>query len=124
LDDPSFQHRVEAFQGIGLRPYAPVHLRARQVGGDLAVTWVRRTRIDGDRWTGGEVPLGEEEEAYVLRVIVGGAIRREVSVNAPHWIYPAAMRAADGATGGAVLAVAQISAQFGAGPFQEIVIND
>jgi hypothetical protein len=45
-------------------------------------------------------------------------------VNAPHWIYPAAMRAADGATGGAVLAVAQISAQFGAGPFQEIVIND
>ncbi|MGF6860068.1 hypothetical protein ABIE69_000623 [Rhodobacteraceae bacterium MBR-64] len=124
LDDPSFQHRVEAFQGIGLRPYAPVHLRARAAGGDLAVSWVRRTRIDGDRWTGGEVPLGEEAEAYVLRVIVGGAIRREVSVTTPQWTYPAAMQAADGATGGAVLAVAQISAQFGAGAFQEIVIND
>src|SRR5690606_33608760 len=31
LDDPSFTAARLAFDGIGLKPYAPVHLRARQV---------------------------------------------------------------------------------------------
>ena len=67
-DDASYRHRVAAFEGIGLRPYAPTHLRARRQGGDLVVTWVRRTRIDGDGWGRGDVPLGEAREAYLVRV--------------------------------------------------------
>ena len=125
LDDPSVIQKVEAFRGIGLRPYAPVHLRARAAeNGDLAVSWIRRTRIDGDSWEGTDVPLGEESEAYVLRVMRGTAVLREVALGAPEWIYPAAMQAADGGLAGLGLAVAQVSAQFGTGPFEEIVIDE
>jgi hypothetical protein len=124
LDDPSFVHRIAAFDGNGLRPYAPVHLRAVPGAGDLEVSWMRRTRLGGDTWAGFEVPLGEEVEAYALRVIdSGGAVRREVVVGAPGWAYSDALRVADGVGAHYRIAVAQISGRFGAGPFTEIEIN-
>ncbi|MFV2003068.1 MAG: host specificity protein, partial [Paracoccaceae bacterium] len=67
VDDPSYVYRLEAFDGIGLRPLAPVHLRARaMVSGDVDLSWVRRTRIDGDNWVSADVPLGEDSESYQL----------------------------------------------------------
>ena len=120
LDDPSVIHRIEAFAGIGLRPYRPAHLRAVPLAnGDLALNWTRRTRIDGDSWESTEVPLGEVSEAYLLRVLVGGSIVREVTVNAPDWTYTAAMQAADGGPG-RVVSVAQLSDRFGPGPFASL----
>jgi hypothetical protein len=62
LDDPSYVERVLAFDGIGLRPLRPVHLRARTDGGDVHLSWIRRARIDADSWTGPDVPLGEATE--------------------------------------------------------------
>ena len=121
LDDPAFEERVLAFDGLGLRPYRPVHLRVRAAGdGGLILSWIRRTRtLDGDRWDIPEVPLFEEREQYLLRILDSGsgALRREILLDAPAFHYDAAMRAADGLTGQAVnVHVAQISATFGPGP--------
>jgi len=126
LDDPSYIHRVEAFAGIGLRPYAPVHLRLRMGGnGTSGFSWVRRTRTGGDAWDTPEVPLGEESEQYLLRVFDGaGAVRRELLLSSPQWDYTSAARAADGVVPPWRLAVAQVSERFGAGPFTEIEVND
>ncbi len=122
-DDPSYTHLIEAFDGIGLRPYAPSHLRAeRQGSGDIALSWIRRTRIDGDSWDLPEVPLGEESESYAVRVRQGSAILSEASVGAPQWTYSVAAQTADGAGPGAVLEVAQVSARVGPGPFRSIVM--
>ncbi len=120
LDDPSYVHEVRAFDGIGLRPYSPVHLRAeRNASGDVAAQWIRRTRIDGDSWSGRDVPLGEESESYLLRILLGGAVAREVVVSEPEWVYPQSAQQEDGTEAGFTLAVAQISERFGAGPFAE-----
>ncbi|WP_372884791.1 glycoside hydrolase/phage tail family protein [Shimia sp.] len=116
-DDPSYVHLTQAFQGNGLRPYRPCHLRGTLDGaGDLALTWVRRTRVDGDSWDLAEVPLGEESESYLLRVIQGGKVRREVALGTPAWTYGAAIRAADGVAGAFEIEVAQVSARYGPGP--------
>ena len=118
VDDPSYQKAVLAFDGIGLRPLSPVHLRAADAGGgDIAYSWIRRTRIDGDSWEGIDVPLGEETEAYLVRVMQGPTVLREFQVGAPGWTYGAAEQAADGLSGAFELYVAQISATFGAGIF-------
>ena len=123
-DDPSYVHLTEAFDGIGLKPFAPCHLRVQEgPGGDLAITWIRRTRIDGDDWDLAEVPLGEETEAYVLRIVKDGAVLREVGPSAPTWVYPAALRATDGATGAVGIEVAQVSARFGPGAFARIALT-
>ncbi len=123
LDDPAVVARVAAFDGIGLRPYRPVHLRAAEgPGGTITATWVRRTRIDGDGWLGQDVPLGEDREAYLVRVRLGGAVVREATVASSAWVYPAAQRAADGTGAGFDLEVAQVSDRFGPGPFARVVV--
>ena len=74
LNDPSYQHLVEAFEGNGLRPYSPCHLQASvEAGGNHLITWIRRTRIDGDAWELPEVPLGEEAERYSVQIRVNNA---------------------------------------------------
>ena len=124
LDDPSVTHRVEAFAGIGLRPLSPVHLRATpQPGGALGITWTRRTRIDGDSWESFDVPLGEDREAYILRVSQGGDILRDMTLALPQWTYTLAQRAADLADGPVRLSVAQVSDRFGPGPFASLVLT-
>ena len=124
-DHPSYVHRQLAFDGVGLRPYAPAHLRASVAGAGREISWIRRTRIDGDSWQGTEVPLGEEVERYLLRVRDGGGImRREVTLSAPAFTYSDAMRTSDGGSAPYSIEVAQVSARFGPGPFARIEIND
>ena len=123
-DDASYRAVDRAFAGIGLRPYAPCHLRARGDGaGGTVVTWTRRTRIDGDSWAGLDVPLGEAREAYLLRVLVAGQEVRQVELAAPAWHYAAAARAQDGAASGCTIAVAQLSESYGPGPAGRIEID-
>ena len=56
-----------------LRPLSPVHLDvARGEEGDLTFRWKRRSRI-GFAWTDGvDAPLGEESEAYAVRIASDG----------------------------------------------------
>lgn len=124
FDNPSFQHIVRAFDGVGLRPLSPAHLRAEQApGGDVSATWIRRTRIDGDSWVSYEVPLGESFELYLVRVVESSVIRREATVPSAAWHYSAAMRASDGIAGPYSILVAQVSESFGPGPFTRIEID-
>ncbi|MYM54151.1 baseplate multidomain protein megatron [Thalassovita mangrovi] len=115
-DDPSYRHYQLAFSGIGLKPFAPVHLRAEATGaGDVTLRWIRRTRVGGDSWDGLEVPLGEEQELYLVRILDGAQVLREETVASAEWTYAAAAIAADGGLSGLVAEVAQVSAVYGAG---------
>lgn len=122
-DDPLVTLRNEAFDGVGLRPYPVSHLRHLIEAGDSRFTWKRRTRIDGDSWQSAEVPLGEDAEAYQVRVIRNSAIVAEYSVSQPQFLYTAAMKAADAVTGSFQLSVAQVSTTFGPGPFRGIEVS-
>jgi hypothetical protein len=114
--DPSYRHDVKTFFGVGLRPFAPVHLAITEAqNGDLELSWLRRTRLDGDRWDLPDVPLNEAREAYQLRVLRGGAEVRLIEVSDPFWTYPAAMLAGDGGAAGLEIRVSQISDLYGPG---------
>ena len=77
-------------------PFSPVHLVARRTaGGDVAFSWVRRSRLDGDSWVPAEVPLDEAAEAYRLEILAGAAVRRTAEVGAARFVYPQAMELAD-----------------------------
>jgi hypothetical protein len=124
-DDPSYVQKVEAFDGIGLRPYAPCHLKAtRCEAGDILVSWIRRTRIDGDSWLSVEVPVGEDKEQYVLRVYQDETLVREEAATEMSWFYSLSLQAEDGISRPFEIHVAQVSDRFGPGPFTRIDIND
>ncbi|WGV17079.1 baseplate megatron protein TIM-barrel domain-containing protein [Fuscovulum ytuae] len=116
VEDADAVEQRLAFAGLGLRPYAVAHLRARATAEGLLLTWIRRTRIDGDSWASVDVPLGEEREAYLVQVWRGGDLVRQLEVQVPEWAYPAAWLLEDGP--GLRVAVAQLSQAFGPGPFR------
>lgn len=111
---PSVVHEARSFSGLGLRPYSVAHLRATPSGNDIAVSWIRRTRTDGDTWDSLEVPLSETSEAYTVRVMSGANILREVVTSSPSFTYTAG--------DGAGISVAQRSDGFGNGPFRTILV--
>jgi hypothetical protein len=100
----------------GLRPFSPVHLRARRSGAGVAISRIRRTRRDGDAWDG-EVPLGEESEAYAVDILSGATVVRTLTANAPSVLYAAAEELADFGAAQTTLSVrvAQLSATVGRG---------
>lgn len=86
------------YTGADLKPYSPVHIGGwRDAAGDLALTWVRRTRIGGEWRDGIDVPLGEATEAYDVEILNGaGAVVRTFSgVTSPTVTYTAADQVAD-----------------------------
>lgn len=106
-----------AFNGIGLRPYSVSHLASKgSLGGTVDLTWIRRTRIDGDSWQSLEVPLGEDSLSFTVRVYAGSTILRLALVSQATWQYTADMQIEDGTPASVVVTVAQNSAAFGEGP--------
>ena len=103
----------------GLVPLAPVRLTARRaaVTGDVAIRWIRRTRVGGDDFDAREVRLGEEREAYEVEVLFGGEVLRVIEADEPHTLYGEAEQFADFGTLPAAieLAVRQLSAVVGTG---------
>ena len=108
--------------GVGLRPYSPINLDADgpSGGGDVAMTWERRSRIGNGE---DPPPLAENEERYTLRIMnaAGTVIVREVSVTTPAFTYTAAMQTSDFGAPVTTLRwrVAQVSAVVGNGIFAE-----
>jgi len=83
--------------------------------GDVTLSWIRRGRIDADRWEGEDIPLGEDQERYRLRLLRGDRVLREEQLSQPSWVYAVSDQTTDAAAPGDQIEVAQISARYGAG---------
>jgi len=78
------------------RPWAPTHVRAVRGGsGDVTVSWVRCARSGGDAWGPGDVPLGENAEAYQLDILDGAVVKRSVTISTPTYSYASADQVVD-----------------------------
>ena len=118
LGDATYRTDLHAFRGRGLRPLSPVHVRAtRSLSGDLALSWIRRTRAAGDSWDALEVPLGEDAERYEIDILDGTASKRTLASVASNVVYTAAEQTTDfGALQPSInLRVVQINPSFGRG---------
>jgi hypothetical protein len=100
-----------------LLPLSPVRLKARRLDGGISLSWIRRTRIDGDSWDLLEVPLGEEFERYSVTILDGVSAVRQVETRAQAWTYPESLELEDFGSVQAELAlvIAQMSATVGLG---------
>ncbi len=103
--------------GAALAPLAPVHLAAVRTGAGITLSWIRRSRMDGDGWAPVEIPLGEASERYRVEILSGAEVVRAVEVTESTLVYPAASELADfGAMQGTLaVRIAQLSAVLGPG---------
>ena len=113
------------YQGRWARPYAPAHLKGtRNTGGDLALSWIRRTRFEAPWLDTVDAPLGEASEAYEIDIMDGASVKRTLTSALPSATYSAADQIADfGAAQAAVtVRVYQISARVGRGlPVEKVL---
>ena len=72
------------YQARYLRPLSPVHLKAVCNGDSLEIGWIRRGRVAADSWSGTDIPLGEEMEAYELDFAVAGQVFATMGTNTPN----------------------------------------
>jgi hypothetical protein len=118
--DPSLPEAVDfTNEAASLKPYAPVQIRGSRNGtGDLTITWIRRTRFNGEWRDLVDVPLNEAGEAYETDILDGlGAVARTLSSSSPSVTYTAADQTTDfGSPQVAIdVAVYQLSAAVGRG---------
>jgi len=103
-------------------PRSPAHLRAVRSGDDLALSWMRRARKDGDDWGAGNPPV-EAVEAYRGR-LTGGASIREREVVSPDADCHGAEQVTDFPAGGlALVEVTQIGSNGVPGPWTGVQVT-
>ena len=94
-----------------------MHLAAVADGGDIALSWVRRSRADTDSWATEDAPLDWAPEAYRIEIYDGATLVRTIDTAAPSATYAAAEQVADfgGPAASFAFRVAQVSALYGPG---------
>ncbi len=125
MNDETYVAQSFTPEGVGLRPFAPVHVeqpwRRARVLGDLTIRWIRRSRaLSADSWGAVDVPLGEEAEAYDVEILDGTTVKRVLTASTTSVVYTAADQTADwgaplGAGATLTTRIVQLSALLGRG---------
>ncbi len=84
------------YTGRNLKPFAPVHVKGvRDGSGNLTISWIRRSRVDGEWRDGVGIPLGEETEAYEVEIMDGATVKRTIATTSQTASYSAAEQTTD-----------------------------
>lgn len=115
--DPSVVELAAAAGREALKPFSPVQVTGRREGEGIRLTWIRRTRRNGDSWDTVDVPLAEDGERYEIDILAGGIVKRTLSCREPSILYRAEQEIADFGVPQTLLScrVMQISAAAGRG---------
>jgi hypothetical protein len=80
----------------GKKPFSPVYIRATRNGSlDVAITWLRRSRI-GTAWGANvDIPLDDTIEKYEVDIMSGSVVKRTITVTSPTATYLVADQVTD-----------------------------
>jgi len=83
--------------GHGLKPLAPVHIKARVKGnGDIVFNWIRQSRAPGvESWALANAPMLSRTEMYQVEVLSEEDVIRYSETNSSMWIYTNASQLED-----------------------------
>ncbi|GAA0609674.1 glycoside hydrolase TIM-barrel-like domain-containing protein [Brevundimonas kwangchunensis] len=113
-----------AATGVHGRPWSPAHLKMKmRADGGRDLSWITRSRIDGDRWDG-EV-ASSDPMRFRVRVLDGEAVVRSWEIEGASTVYRTDELTADfpdGLPEGARLAVAQWGEGYGWGAEASIAL--
>ena len=123
--NPAYLELTYAGQLKSLRTLRPAQIKMAAGAGGFNISWIRRTRIDGDLWELAEVPLGEATEQYRLEIYAGSTLKRSLILSGPNYFYSSADFTTDfgGSQAAVKLRIVQMSATTGAGDILERTFN-
>ncbi|NJO82928.1 MAG: hypothetical protein HC828_08980 [Blastochloris sp.] len=77
------------------RAWSVVHVKATRSSGDLAITWIRRTRGFVRQYSGSSAPLLTSNESYEIDIMDGSTVVRTISSSTPSATYTSADQTTD-----------------------------
>lgn len=83
------------YNGVNLETLSGVHPLGVRSGGDLTVTWQRRTRVGGAWRDYVDASLGEASQAYEVDIMQGATVKRTLTATTPSVLYTNAMQVTD-----------------------------
>ena len=88
LGNKTSNKRIQAmpYAARHLRPFSPVHGQFNPKTGEL--NWIRRSRINNDKWTGLDIPIGEVNEVYHVEIFDGEALLHSEDVSQQSYTLP------------------------------------
>jgi hypothetical protein len=120
-DWPEGASAERSIAGEAMRPPSPVHLHGeRAAGGDISISWVRRSRSGWAWLSGSDTPLGEESEMYQIE-LSGAGLQRSISTSEACYVYSAAQQGADGFAGALTVTVVQLGSAASSRPARIII---
>jgi hypothetical protein len=121
----SFMEFTYTGQRKALRPLSPAFIKSSTDASGVALSWIRRGRVDADSWDVTEIPLGEDSESYRLEIFDGATLKRSETITAPNYLYSTTNITADFGMmpTSFTIRVAQLSTALGAGVTLERIIN-
>lgn len=133
VNDETYVAQAFTPVGVGLRPFSVAHVeqpwRRPRTAGGLTIRWTRRSRaLAADSWSGLEVPLGEEIEAYEVEILDGATVKRVLSTATTSAVYTAADQTADwgaplGPGDSVTIRIYQLSALVGRGAPKTVTLT-
>ncbi len=114
-----------AITGESLRPYSVTHITGnRDISGNLLISWIRRTRLNGEWNDYSDVPLNETFELYEIEIMNGSTIKRTLTSNTQNITYSSANQITDFGSNQLSVSVRiyQISDKVGRGKIKEAII--
>ncbi|MDX1949053.1 MAG: glycoside hydrolase TIM-barrel-like domain-containing protein [Rickettsiales bacterium] len=122
LDD--VEAKEITFNANSLKPFSPVHLEKKNIGDDIEISWIRRSRFRNNFSSLVEIPLAENSEKYEIDIMQDNDIKRTITANSPSCIYNSASQIQDFGTLQANLKVRiyQISDKTGRGFMSERIL--
>ena len=115
------------FAANNLKPLSPINLEGEvQPNNDIIINWQRRTRQNSYISASYlPIPLAETEEKYIIEVLDGADIIREILVFEPDFTYTESMQITDfgGVQSAYSIRVSQVSARVGKGFASEAEIT-
>lgn len=105
--NPFQANSVHSFSALNLQPWSVADFQAAYSGNDLALSWQRRTRFDGELPDDGDetIPINEIDESYVIYLYTDDAAfdtsdattyLRRVEQSTTSYTYTDALQTADG----------------------------
>lgn len=104
------------YAALHLRPLAPVHGDFNFKTSD--VSWIRRSRVNHDKWTGLDIPVGEVNEAYRVEIYDSEILLHTENVYQPSYMVPPSFKNV-----ASHVLIAQGSEIYGYGPSLQISLT-
>jgi hypothetical protein len=85
-------------EGEALKPFSVVDVSGERSGGDLVITFIRRSRLGQELPSGTDIPLNEDTESYecdILSDLLARTVLRTLTSSSETFTYTAAQQTAD-----------------------------